>query len=113
MRDQIREVLTQQKRHEEQELNRHKTLMNFLNSVFNQQRNNNGVDTERDQRRISTISNATSITTCSSAVGSTYSADCEESDTLSIYSGEYSSLVEDKPTTSLLCSPDDEHLVCA
>lgn len=112
--DQFKEVLTLQKKHEEQEANRHKKLMNVLNSLFNQQRNNSGVDTEGpDQRRISTISNTTSFTTCSSAVGSSYSADCEESDTLSIYSGEYPGLAEDiKPTMGILGSPDDEQLVC-
>ena len=113
VRNQIKEVLTLQKKHEEQEANRHKKLINLLNSFLNQQRNNSGVDTEGDQRRISTISNTTSFTTCSSAVGSSYSADYEESDTLSIYSGEYPGLVEDiKPTTSILGSPDDEQLVC-
>ena len=110
---QFKEVIMTQKRHEEQEQNRYKVLMNLINILINQQRNNNGVDAdEPDQRRISVLSNTTSLS-ISSAVGSCYSADCEESDTLSVYSGDYSSLAEDaKPTANRLCSPDDEQPVC-
>ena len=112
VRDQFKEMMTLQRKHEEKEVNRHKTLMSLINSLFNQQRNNNGLDAEEDQRRISTISNTTSFTT-GSMVGSTYSADCEESDTLSIFSDFSGVAAEDtKLARRILSSPDDEHSVC-
>lgn len=112
--DQLKEVIRLQKRHEEQESNRHKTLTNLINSMFNQLRNNSGQsDTDVDQRRVSVISNATSFAS-SAGVGSSYSADCEESYTLSIHSGDDSNLADAKPIASSgsLCSPEDEQLVC-
>ena len=113
VRVQCKEMIMVQKKHEEQEQRRHKALMNLINILINQQRNNSGVDADDpDQRRISVLSNTTSLTV-SSAVGSCYSADGEESDTLSIYFGEYPSPAEDaKPTASRLCSPEDEQPVC-
>ena len=114
VRDQFKEMMKSQKRHEELEQNRYKALTNLLNSLINQQRNSNGVDAdEADQRRISVLSNTTSLTVSSTVGSGSYSADGEESDTLSVYSGEYSCFAEEaKPIASRLCSPDDEQLVC-
>lgn len=109
MRDQIKEVITLQRKHEELEINRHKFLINLIHGLFNHQRNNSGVDADdhhEDQRKISVASSITN----SSAVGSAYSADCEElSDSLSTHSGDYS---EDmKSFGNSLYSPDDEQMV--
>ena len=113
-KESLTEMIMCQRKHEEQEQSRHKALLYLINILINEQRNNIGVDAadEPDQRRISVLSNTTSLTV-SSAVGSSYSADCEESDTLSVYSGEYPSPAEDaKLTANRLCSPEDEHPVC-
>ena len=115
VKDQVKELITLQKKHEEQEHKRHNALMHLINSLINQQRNSNGAtDADEKQRRISLLSTTTSLTGISSAIsGSGYSADCEESDILSLHSADYSSFAEDaKPIVSYLYSPEDEQLVC-
>ena len=112
VKDQVKELITLQKKHEEQEQNRHKAILHLINKLINQQQNSNTTNAEEGQRRISVISNATSLTTSSAVDGSCYSADCEESDTYSVHSGDYSNFAEDaKPIASNLCSPEDEQLV--
>ena len=112
VKDQVKELITLQKKHEEQEQNRHKVILSLINRLINQQRNSNSTDGEEGQRRISVISSAASLTTSSAVDSSCYSADCEESDTLSVHSADYSNFAEDaKPIASNLCSPEDEQLV--
>ena len=110
--DQLKEVIAQQKKHEElqkfheeQEQNRHQAMMKLINNLVNQQHSNGGLDPDvpqDSQRRISAISIASSVVT-----GGGYSADYEESETLSVHS----SLEDMKPFGSIPCSPDDEHSV--
>jgi len=103
--EQLKEMVAIQKRHE--------VLLNLIMNNLNQRRNNDGLNPDdENHRRISYVSNTTNSSR-NSAVGSSYSADCEGSDTLSIFSGDLSGLMmEDMKQQHSLYSPDDEHLVC-